>query len=106
MTNKSKEKILVTQPYLPPLEEFNFFLKDIWKTKSLTNRGKYHQEFEEELSKYLNVPYVSLFTNGTLALLIALQTKKITGEVITTPYSFVATCALVEQYMSGICGYR
>lgn len=89
--NKSEEKILVTKPYLPPLKEFNILLEDIWKTKSLTNRGKYHQKFETELSKHLNVPYVSLFSNGTLALLTALQTKKISGEVITTPYSFVAT---------------
>lgn len=83
--------IYVTSPYLPPLNEFDTYLKDIWKSKSLTNNGKYHQELEKALCKHLNVPYVSLFSNGTLALVTALQTLHITGEVITTPYSFVAT---------------
>lgn len=87
---KSK-KIYVTRPSLPPLEEFLNYLEDIWETKWLTNNGKYHREFEEKLAEYLGVNFVSLFANGTLALITALQVLKITGEVITTPYSFVAT---------------
>ncbi len=87
----SMKKINVTQPFLPPLDEFVKFLKDIWDSKQLTNIGKFHQEFEKALCKYLGVPYVSLFANGTLALVTALQVLRITGEVITTPYSFVAT---------------
>lgn len=85
------EKIYVTQPSLPPLEEFNEYLKDIWNSKQLTNNGKYHQQFEKELAEYLDVKYLSLFSNGTLALITALQALRITGEVITTPFSFVAT---------------
>lgn len=88
MENK---KILVTQPVLPPLEEFIPMLEDIWESKWLTNNGMYHQEFEKALAKYLGVPYISIFSNGTLALITALQCLRITGEVITTPYSFVAT---------------
>lgn len=84
-------KINVTQPYLPPLEEFIPYLERIWKSKYLTNNGPFHQEFEQALCDYLNVPFVSLFANGTLALVTALQALRITGEVITTPYSFVAT---------------
>ncbi|MDO9390500.1 MAG: DegT/DnrJ/EryC1/StrS family aminotransferase [bacterium] len=83
--------ILVTQPFLPPLEEFESYLKDIWETKWVTNNGKYHQELEQALCDYLGVKYLSLFSNGTLALITALQALKITGEVITTPFSFVAT---------------
>jgi len=87
-----KEKpILVTQPFLPPLEEFYEYLQDIWKSKWLTNNGKYHQALEKALCEYLGVEYISLFSNGTLALITALQTLRITGEVITTPYSFVAS---------------
>lgn len=85
------KKIYVTQPYLPPLEEFIPYLEQIWENKWLTNGGPFHQEFEEKLAKYLGVEYLSLFTNGTLALVTALQSLRITGEVITTPYSFVAT---------------
>jgi dTDP-4-amino-4,6-dideoxygalactose transaminase len=85
------EQIRVTQPFLPPLEEFMPFLQDIWDKKWLTNEGEYHKQFEKELAGYLGVKYLSLFTNGTLALITALQTLGITGEVITTPYSFVAT---------------
>jgi dTDP-4-amino-4,6-dideoxygalactose transaminase len=88
---KPKQNIFVTQPSLPPLNEFIYFLDDIWESKSLTNNGKYHQLLEEALAKYLNVKFISLFSNGTLALIIALQELRITGEVITTPYSFVAT---------------
>lgn len=83
--------IHVTQPSLPPLEEFNEYLIKIWENKILTNNGPFHQQLEEELCKYLGVEYISLFSNGTLALVTALQTLKITGEVITSPYSFVAT---------------
>jgi dTDP-4-amino-4,6-dideoxygalactose transaminase len=86
-----QKKLNVTEPYLPPLEEFIPYLEKIWDEKRLTNNGPYHQQFEAELADYLGVPYVSLFANGTLALLTALQTLRISGEVITTPYSFVAT---------------
>lgn len=85
------DKIFVTQPVLPDLAEFTELLKDIWDRKWLTNNGKYHQDFEKALAEYLGVPYISLFSNGTLALISALQVLNITGEVITTPYSFVAT---------------
>lgn len=85
------KKITVTSPLLPPLEEFIPYLEDIWERKWLTNNGHYHQELEKALAKYLGVEYISLFTNGTLPIMIALQTLRITGEVITTPYSFVAT---------------
>ena len=86
-----KHKILVTRPQLPPLNEFIPLLEDIWDSRWLTNNGKYHQEFEKQLAVFLGVPYVSLFSNGTLALMAALQCLKIKGEVITTPFSFVAT---------------
>ena len=83
--------ITVTSPLLPDLNEFEKYLEDIWNRKWLTNNGHYHQELEKALAEYLNVPYLSLFTNGTLPLITALQAMRITGEVITTPYSFVAT---------------
>ena len=83
--------IYVTQPYLPPLEEFTPYLQQIWDNKILTNGGPFHQQLETELCKYLGVKHISLFTNATIALVTALQTLRITGEVITTPYSFVAT---------------
>ena len=83
--------ITVTSPLLPNLDEFQEYLRDIWNKKWLTNNGTYHQQFEKALTDYLKVPYVCLFTNGTLPLLCALQALRITGEVITTPYSFVAT---------------
>lgn len=86
-----QESIFVTQPALPPLEEFLPYLEKIWDNKWLTNNGPFHQEFEKELAKYLGVEYISVFSNGTLALITALQALRITGEVITTPYSFVAT---------------
>ena len=85
------QRIYVTQPSLPPLNEFISYLEDIWQSKVLTNGGKYHKQLEQELSEFLGVKYISLFTNGTLALITALQALRITGEVITTPYSFVAT---------------
>ena len=83
--------ITVTSPLLPSLDDFLPYLEDIWQRKWLTNNGHYHKELEKALCDYLKVPYVSLFTNGTLPLMCALQALRITGEVITTPYSFVAT---------------
>jgi len=83
--------IFVTQPALPPLEEFHELLIKIWDTKILTNNGPFHQQFESALADFLGVKYISLFSNGTLALITALQALRITGEVITTPFSFVAT---------------
>jgi len=83
--------IYVTQPTMPPLEEYVEYLKKIWDSKWLTNNGQFHQELETKLCEYLGVKYISLFSNGTLALITALQTLRITGEVITTPFSFVAT---------------
>lgn len=87
----NKNPIYVTKPYLPPLEELLPYLEKIWDTHILTNGGPFHEELEEQLCKYLGVKYISLFSNGTLALVTALQALRITGEVITTPYSFVAT---------------
>lgn len=83
--------ITVTSPLLPDLDELNTYMKDIWSDKWITNNGKCHRELEKALCEYLKVPYISLFTNGTLPLMCALQALRITGEVITTPYSFVAT---------------
>jgi dTDP-4-amino-4,6-dideoxygalactose transaminase len=88
---EKNKKITVTSPLIPPLEDFIPYLKDIWNRKWLTNNGYYHQELEKALCDYLKVPYLSLFTNGTLPLMVALQALRITGEVITTPFSFVAT---------------
>jgi len=84
-------QITVTSPFLPPLEEFIPYLEKIWESKWLTNNGQFHQELEKTLCEYLHVDYISLFTNGTLPLMVALQALRITGEVITTPFSFVAT---------------
>ncbi len=83
--------IYVTQPTLPPLEEFIPYLEKIWDNKILTNGGTFHQQLEQALCDYLGVKHLALFTNGTIALITALQALRITGEVITTPYSFVAT---------------
>lgn len=88
MDNK---QITVTSPLLPNLDEFHALLKEIWDSKWITNNGSFHRQLESTLAEYLKVPYISLFTNGTLPLLTALQALRITGEVITTPYSFVAT---------------
>ncbi len=88
---KPPKPIFVTKPSLPPLADFLPFLEKIWDSKDLTNSGPFHQELEDELCNFLGVKYISLFTNGTLALVTALQSLRITGEVITTPYSFVAT---------------
>ena len=91
--------IYVTQPSLPPLKEFTAYLEEIWSSRILTNNGPFHQQFETELADYLGVKYLSLFTNGTLALVTALQTLRISGEVITTPFSFIASanCILFER---------
>lgn len=88
---KPDNSIFVTKPFLPPLEEFLPYLYDIWDSHILTNEGPFHKKLEKALCTYLGVKYISLFSNGTLALITALQALKITGEVITTPYSFVAT---------------
>jgi dTDP-4-amino-4,6-dideoxygalactose transaminase len=87
----SEKPIYVTQPFLPPLEEFQPYLEQIWESKWLTNAGPFHQELEKKLADYLGVEHLALFANGTLALVTALQALRITGEVITTPFSFVAT---------------
>src|SRR5690606_12238614 len=87
----SERRLYVTQPSLPPLSEFFPYLESIWENKILTNGGPFHQQFESALSEYLGVEHLSLFANGTLGLVTALQALRITGEVITTPYSFVAT---------------
>ncbi len=86
-----QKTIYVTRPFLPPLEEYNEYLKKIWESGQLTNNGQFHQQLEQALCDYLGVKYISLFANGTLALITALQALDIKGEVITTPYSFVAT---------------
>lgn len=87
----NEKNITVTSPLLPNLDEFHEMLKEIWDSKWITNNGSFHKQLEKALCDYLKVPYISLFTNGTLPLLTALQALRITGEVITTPYSFVAT---------------
>ena len=86
-----EDRITVTSPLLPDLAEFHELLQEIWNSRWVTNNGQFHKQLEEALCKYLKVPYISLFTNGTLPLLTALQALHISGEVITTPYSFVAT---------------
>jgi dTDP-4-amino-4,6-dideoxygalactose transaminase len=89
--DKLESPIYVTQPALPDLEDYIPLLRQIWDKKILTNNGPFHKQLEKELAEYLGVPCLSLFANGTLALLTALQVLRIGGEVITTPYSFVAT---------------
>ena len=90
------DKITVTSPLLPPLDELTPYLEYIWSRKWLTNNGHYHQLLEKELCDYLNVPFISLFSNGTLALITALQSLELKGEVITTPYTFVATAHAIK----------
>ena len=85
------KNIYVTQPTLPDLKGFTVYLEELWESKHLTNNGKFHQQLEKQLADFLGVEYISLFSNGTLALMLALQSLRVTGEVITTPYSFVAT---------------
>ena len=88
---RPEKPIYVTQPFLPPLEEFQPYLEQIWESKWLTNGGPFHQQFESRLADYLGIENLALFANGTLAIVTALQALRITGEVITTPFSFVAT---------------
>ena len=83
--------IFVTSPLLPPLKDLTQVMKDIWNRKWITNNGHYHQELEKRLAEYLGVPYISLMSNGTLALMTAIQVLDLHGEIITTPYSFCAT---------------
>ncbi len=87
----SEERLFVTQPHLPPLAEFIPYLEQIWESKTLSNGGPFHQQLERALCEYLGVEHLALFANGTLGLVTALQALRVTGEVITTPYSFVAT---------------
>ena len=91
MRTTNREAVYVTQPAMPPLDEYTVCLQKIWESRILTNNGPFHQQFEKELAEYLGVEYLSVFANGTLALVTALQALHITGEVITTPFSFVAT---------------
>lgn len=88
---QEETRLTVTSPLMPDLDEFHEMLQEIWKSRWITNNGTFHKQLEKELAAYLKVPYISLFTNGTLPLITAFQALRITGEVITTPYSFVAT---------------
>lgn len=88
---QNNKSIFVTQPSLPDLEEYTELLKNIWDSKIIANEGTFHKKFEKELAEYLKIKHISLFSNGTLALIVALKALRITGEVITTPYSFVAS---------------
>ena len=97
---KKSDSIFVNQPTLPNLDDFIESLKDIWDSKRITNEGKFHKEFEKQLADYLGVKYVSLFVNGTMALISALQVLRITGEVITTHYSLVTAKSLVTKNTS------
>lgn len=87
----NNSQITVTSPLLPDLKELNALMQKIWDSKWITNNGSFHRQLEKQLAEYLGVPFLSLFTNGTLPLITALQAMRITGEVITSPYSFVAT---------------
>ncbi len=91
MDTPRDDAIYVTQPQLPPLEEFIPYLAEIWDKRILTNNGPFHEQLETALTRYLGVEHIALLSNGTLGLITALQALRITGEVITTPYSFVAT---------------
>jgi len=102
-TNSEDSEIYVTKPCLPPLDKFNIYLKQIWQTKILTNNGPLALELEAQLCKYLDVDYISIYSNATLALLAALKSLDLTGEVITTPFSFVATShALLWNFLEPI----
>lgn len=95
--------ITVTSPLLPNLDEFNELLKQIWDSKWITNNGSFHKKLEAELKRYLGVPEISLFTNGTLPLLTALQALRITGEVITTPYSLLPLLIAFGGMVASLC---
>jgi hypothetical protein len=97
--------IYVTQPLLPPLEEFVTYLQEIWDNKILTNGGMFHQQLEQALRDHLGVKHISLFTNGTIALITGLQALRITGEVITTPFSF-GCHSLLWNGITRVCGHR
>ena len=92
----SKKIITVTQPFLPPLEDYLPYLQQIWDSKHITNKGPFHEQLEKELCDYLGVEYISLFANGTIALLVAIKALELKGEIITTPYSFVATAHSIK----------
>src|ERR1043166_10318254 len=96
---ESAGPIYVTQPYLPPLDEFIPYLEEIWGTRKLTNSGPFHRELEKTLAEFLGVEHIALFTNGTIALVTALQALRITGEVITTPELF-----FLRHNMCSCCG--
>jgi dTDP-4-amino-4,6-dideoxygalactose transaminase len=93
---EDNKKITVTQPFLPPLEEFTPYLKTIWDNKQVTNNGPYHKKLEDKLCEYLGVKHISLFANGTIALLVAIKALELKGEIITTPFSFVATAHAIK----------
>ena len=93
---KASPEVTVAKPSLPPLNEFLPMVEQIWKSGIVTNNGPFHQSFEKELCNYLKVPNISVFSNGTMALLIAIKCLKLKGEVITTPYSFVATSHVIS----------
>ena len=102
----NEKQITVTSPLLPGLDEFQGLLKEIWDSKWITNNGQFHRQLEKELAEYLKVPYISLFTNGTLPLITALQALRITGEVITTPLQLRGhdTLPVVERHQAGVRG--
>lgn len=89
--SRKDDDIALMKPYLPPLPEFQIYLERIWESRRMTNRGSIHSEFEKALCDYLGVKYICLFANGTLALLMALKALNLKGEVITTPYTYIAT---------------
>ena len=91
-----RDKLFVTQPFLPDLEEFQPYLHKIWESKRITNNGQFHNDLEKELCDYLGVKYISLFNNGTIALLVAIKALELKGEIITTPFSFVATAHSIK----------
>ena len=96
MSENNKKPIYVTEPYLPPLDEFTPYLEQIWENKRVTNKGPFHDQLEEELCSFLGVKHISLFCNGTIALLVAMKALRLTGEIITTPYTFVATTHAIK----------
>ena len=91
MMKKPDKPVLVTRSSLPPLEEYVEVLKPIWDSAWLTNMGAYHEEFKEQLKRYLKVGSLELFVNGHMALELAIQAMELQGEVITTPFTFAST---------------
>ena len=87
----SKEKFYVAKPSLPDIDDFIPYLEKMWATGVISNNGPFNQELEKKLAEYLEVPYLSLFSNGTLALITAIQASNLSGEVITSPFTFIAT---------------